>query len=129
MGPADILDGLSQTFGGGERAWKWSAATIYGVAPFSKILDNSQPGKYALGPAYVLATTFREGFNVETEKLDDPLRETNTFAESFGSMHPGGSHFWFCDGSVRFLQQTIDLRLLWDYATRAGNPKGAKIHW
>jgi hypothetical protein len=129
LGPADISDGLSQTFGGGERAWKWSAATVYGVAPFSKILDNSQPGKFALGPAYVLGTTFKEGFNVETEKLDDAVREVNTYAESFGSMHVGGSLFWFCDGSVRFIQQTTDIRILWDFATRAGDPKGAKIHW
>jgi len=129
LGASDITDGLSQTFGGGERAWKWSAATIYGVAPFSKILDNTQPGKFALGPAYVLGTTFKEGFNIETEKLDDPLREVDTLAESFGSMHPGGSNFWFCDGSVRFIPQTVDIRVLWDYATRAGDPKGAKIHW
>src|SRR5262249_13735316 len=129
IGPADITDGLSQTFGGGERAWKWSAATIYGVAPFSKVLDNSQPGQFALGPAYVLGTTFKEGFNIETEALDDSVHEVNTFAESFGSLHPGGSHFWFCDGSVRFIRETIDIRELWDYATRAGDPKGAKIHW
>jgi prepilin-type processing-associated H-X9-DG protein len=129
IGPADITDGLLQTFGGGERAWRWSAATIYGVAPFSKILDNSQPGKFALGPAYVLGTTFKEGFNIETEPLDDAADELNTFAESFGSMHPGGAHFWFCDGSVRFIQSTLDIRVLWDYATRAGDPKGATIHW
>jgi prepilin-type N-terminal cleavage/methylation domain-containing protein/prepilin-type processing-associated H-X9-DG protein len=129
IGPADITDGLSQTFGGGERAWKWSAATIYGIAPFSKILDHSRPGKFALGPAYVLGTTFKEGFNIETEALDDAVNEFNTFAESFGSMHPGGAHFWFCDGSVRFIPDTIDIRQLWDYATRAGDPKGAKIHW
>jgi prepilin-type N-terminal cleavage/methylation domain-containing protein/prepilin-type processing-associated H-X9-DG protein len=129
IGPADITDGLSQTFGGGERAWKWSAATIYGVAPFSKILDNTRPGKFALGPAYVLGTTFKEGFNIETEALDDSLNEFNTFAEAFGSLHPGGSHFWFCDGSVRFIRATIDIRELWDNATRAGDPKGAKIHW
>jgi prepilin-type N-terminal cleavage/methylation domain-containing protein/prepilin-type processing-associated H-X9-DG protein len=129
IGPADITDGLSQTFGGGERAWKWSAATIYGVAPFSKVLDNGRTGKFALGPAYVLGTTFKEGFNIETEALDDAVNEFNTFAESFGSLHPGGSHFWFCDGSVRFIRETIDIRELWDGATRAGDPKGAKIHW
>src|SRR6185312_10833839 len=83
LGPMDITDGLSQTFGGGERAWKSSSATIYGVTPFSKILDNSQPGKFALGPAYVLGTTFEEGFNIETEALDDQAAETGTFAEAF----------------------------------------------
>jgi prepilin-type N-terminal cleavage/methylation domain-containing protein/prepilin-type processing-associated H-X9-DG protein len=129
MGPAQIVDGLSNTFGGGERAFKWSSPTLLGVQPFSKVLDNSKPGKWALGPAYVLATTFKEGFNIETEALDDDQAETDTFAEAFGSMHPGGAFFWFCDGSVRFLRDTTDIRLLWDYATRAGDPLGAKIHW
>ena len=129
LSPRDIADGLSNTFGGGERAWKWSAPTLGGVVAFSKSLDNGQPGKYALGPAYVLATTFKEGFNIETEELDDPAAQTATFAESFGSLHPGGSLFWFCDGSVRFVQETTDIRILWEFATRAGDPKGAKIHW
>jgi len=72
IGPADIIDGLSQSFGGGERAWKWSSSTIYGVAPFSKILDNTDPGKFALGPAYVLGTTFNEGFNSRRRRSTTP---------------------------------------------------------
>jgi prepilin-type N-terminal cleavage/methylation domain-containing protein/prepilin-type processing-associated H-X9-DG protein len=128
MRPLDITDGLSNTFGGGERASRWSTPVLAGVVPFSRVLDNSRAGKYALGPAYVLGTTFREGFNIEVEALDSDS-ELNTYAESFGSMHPGGAHFWFCDGSVRFLQDSIDIRVLWDFATRAGDAKGALIHW
>jgi hypothetical protein len=129
MGPANIVDGLSNTFGGGERAFKWSSPTLMAVEPFSKIVDNSNRGKWALGPAYVLGTTFKEGFNIETETLDDATAETATFAEAFGSLHPDGAFFWFCDGSVRFLRETTDIRILWDFATRAGDPLGAKIHW
>jgi prepilin-type N-terminal cleavage/methylation domain-containing protein len=128
-GPEAIADGLSNTFGGGERAYRWSSPTLMAVEPFSKVVDNSNPGKWALGPAYVLGTTFREGFNIETEALDDDTAETATFAESFGSLHPGGAFFWFCDGSVRFLRDTTDIRVLWDYATRSGDPLGARIHW
>jgi prepilin-type processing-associated H-X9-DG protein len=127
--PAEITDGLSQTFGGGERAWKWAAVTPLGVVPNSKNLDHVRPGWFALGPSYVLATTFRQGFNVCPEPFDDPRDEYYSNCETFGSMHPGGSNFWFCDGSVRFLQDTIDVRQAWDYATRASNPKGALIHW
>jgi prepilin-type processing-associated H-X9-DG protein len=127
--PAEITDGLSQTFGGGERAWRWSAVTPLGVVPFSKNLDHSRPGWLARGPSYVLGTTFKQGFNMCPEPFDDPRNEFFTTCEAYGSHHPGGSHFWFCDGSVRFLQDTIDVRLAWDHATRAGNPKGALIHW
>jgi prepilin-type N-terminal cleavage/methylation domain-containing protein/prepilin-type processing-associated H-X9-DG protein len=129
MTMAQISDGLSNTFGGGERAFKWSSPALVAVEPFSKIIDNSIPGKWALGPAYVLGTTFKEGFNIEIEALDDDAAETSTFAEAFGSLHPGGAMFWFCDGSVRFIRDTTDIRILWDYATRAGDPLGAKIHW
>ncbi len=127
--PADILDGLSQTFGGGERAWKWSAVTALGVVPHSKSLDHNKAGWFVLGPSYVLGTTFNIGFNVCPEPVDDGKDEYYSYAEAFGSMHPGGSNFWFCDGSVRYLQDTIDIRRAWDYATRAGDPKGALIHW
>ena len=27
------------------------------------------------------------------------------------------------------VRDTTDIRLLWDYATRSGDPLGAKIHW
>jgi prepilin-type processing-associated H-X9-DG protein len=128
-GLAEITDGLSQTFGGGERAWSLAAATALGVVPYSKNLDHARPGWYALGPSYVLGTTFKQGFNVCPEPYDDPKDEYYSTCEAFSSMHPGGANFWFCDGSVRFLQNTIDVRLAWDYATKAGNPKGALIHW
>jgi len=38
----------------------------------------------------------------------------------FGSWHPGGANFAFCDGSVKFLKDTTDLRVLSALATRAG---------
>jgi prepilin-type processing-associated H-X9-DG protein len=117
MGPSDISDGLSQTFGGGERAWQWSAVTALGVVPHSKNLDNMKSTWFVLGPSYVLGTTFKQGFNVCPEPYDDPKDEYYSTAEIFGSMHPGGAYFWFCDGSVRFLRDTIDPRLLWDYCT------------
>ncbi len=38
----------------------------------------------------------------------DPNRPKRTYAWVFGSLHPGGAQFTFCDGSVHFLPNTID---------------------
>lgn len=38
-----------------------------------------------------------------------PHREQVT---GFGSLHPGGVHFAFCDGRIRFVSQKIDIELL-----------------
>ena len=64
--PRELEDGLSKTLAVGERSSHWSRAVMWGVVPNSKLLDNQQPGKYAGGPGYVLGTTFKEGFNIET---------------------------------------------------------------
>jgi prepilin-type N-terminal cleavage/methylation domain-containing protein/prepilin-type processing-associated H-X9-DG protein len=42
------------------------------------------------------------------------------FTLGFKSFHPGGANFVMADGSVRFLKQTIDLRVYNELASRAG---------
>ena len=94
---------------------------MWGVVPNSKILDNQQPGLYAAGPAYVLGTTFNEGFNIETsEEMDHATMGTK--AESFGSQHPGGAFFMFCDAGVRFVWDDADPAIMNALSTRDGNP-------
>jgi prepilin-type processing-associated H-X9-DG protein len=106
----------------GERATFWANAAIWGVVPNSKVLDNQKEGLYAAGPAFVLGTTFREGFNIEST-LDEMDHGTmGTYAESFGSLHPGGAHFLFCDGSVRFVWDDADPATMNALSTRGGNP-------
>lgn len=119
--PEEILDGLSKTLALGERASHWSRPVVWGVVPNSKILDNQQPGLYAAGPAYVLGTTFNEGFNIETNEDMDHGTE-GTYAESFGSRHPGGAFFLLCDASVQFVWDDADPAILNALSTRDGNP-------
>jgi prepilin-type processing-associated H-X9-DG protein len=120
--PEELGDGLSKTLAVGERASYWSRPVIWGVLPNSKILDNQKPGLYAAGPAYVLGTTFNEGFNIE-DSVDDMDHGTfGTFAESFGSRHPGGAYFLFCDAGVRFVWDDADPAVMNALSTRDGNP-------
>jgi prepilin-type N-terminal cleavage/methylation domain-containing protein len=119
--PKELQDGLTKTLAAGERSTRIAGAVMWGVVPGSKLLDLERPGKYAAGPAYVLGTTFHEGFNIESSEVDP--EEKDTFAESFGSDHPGGCFFLFCDAGVRFVWDTADPAILNALSTRDGNPK------
>ena len=124
---AEICDGTSNTMAIGERAFKWSSPALWGVLPGSELVDRLIAGRLAGGPGYVLGTTFKDGFNLE-EIVDDP-REDHSLAESFGSMHPGGANFAFCDGGVRFIKDTIDPAAMNALSTRCGTPYGGEtIH-
>jgi prepilin-type N-terminal cleavage/methylation domain-containing protein len=120
--PKELQDGMSKTLAVGERASLWSRPALWGVVPNSKILDNQQPAKYAAGPGYVLGTTFHEGFNIETSEDDMDHGTMGTFAESFGSQHPGGAFFMFCDAGVRFVWDDADPAIMNALSTRDGNP-------
>jgi prepilin-type N-terminal cleavage/methylation domain-containing protein/prepilin-type processing-associated H-X9-DG protein len=120
--PEELLDGLSKTLAIGERASRWSRAVVWGVSPNSKVLDNQRPGRFAAGPAYVLGTTFHKGFNIELASDQMEHGTEDTYAESFGSLHPGGAHFLFCDGGVRFVYDDADPSIMNALSTRDGNP-------
>jgi prepilin-type N-terminal cleavage/methylation domain-containing protein len=120
--PKELEDGLSKTLAIGERASHWSRAAIWGVVPLSKVIDNQKPHTYAAGPAYVLGTTFHEGFNIETSDDMDDHATMGTLAESFGSQHPGGAFFMFCDAGVRFVWEDADPSIMNALATRNGKP-------
>jgi prepilin-type processing-associated H-X9-DG protein len=120
------MDGLSNTLAIGERANEWASAAMWGAVPRSILLDHQHPGEYAAGPAYVLGTTFKDGFNIEEEAMDDH-NMMQSYAESFGSVHPGGCHFAFCDGGVRFVFETVDPAVMNALATRDGVAKGGSL--
>ena len=49
---------------------------------------------------------------------DDAGRQT---AYSASSRHPGGANVLFCDGSVKFIKETVGVQTWWALGTRAGN--------
>ncbi len=108
---AEITDGSSSTLFAGETVYAyadylWSART---PAPFAGAIKFGN-ARWAVGyPTVSLGTTLKP-FNVHTAAS----------LGGFASMHEGGGNFLFGDGSVRFLSETIDLRVYHAYATRAG---------
>ena len=95
---ADIIDGSSNTFMIGERdslncgsgAWVGVRATNgSGTQGVSAVIGHAHP-KLNQSPDVIPANTNRTGCS-----------------EGFGSMHPYGAQFLYCDGSVHFITNSI----------------------
>jgi type II secretory pathway pseudopilin PulG len=110
---ADIRDGTSQTLMTGESAWNLSDY-LFTTGPCT---GQVRWGFSYWSSPYPLATAFTTMPPFNPKRLEgDSMRLAH-----FRSDHrPGGSHFGFCDGSVRFLGETIEQRVLDALATRSG---------
>jgi prepilin-type N-terminal cleavage/methylation domain-containing protein/prepilin-type processing-associated H-X9-DG protein len=106
----DIPDGTSHTFLIGEISWNCGPQRIWLVGGASKTnLDTYvYTSKNVFWP---LNTAWRE----ETGSPASPYANNDM---SFGSNHPGGTHFAMCDGSVQFVRDDILLDTLKALASR-----------
>jgi len=90
---AEITDGLSNTFAVGERDMRCRSGAWAGC--------RNPPGPDMWGTYFVRARV--------SIKLNDPRPTANNLCtEGFSSAHPSGGNFAMCDGSVRFIRDTID---------------------
>jgi prepilin-type processing-associated H-X9-DG protein len=104
VGLQGITDGTSNTFAWAERGhgkfppadincWNWWTSGNYGDTMFTTFCGINiwfrPPFNVTKGPACVLGTNPDE------------------FVSSPGSFHPGGANFCFCDGSVKFIKDSI----------------------
>ncbi|GIX04890.1 MAG: general secretion pathway protein GspG [Planctomycetaceae bacterium] len=132
----DVTDGLSNTLAAGELhhlLQGYTTTTVNGVSTGGVAVPSSGPTAWGAngGDYYCEGTT-----NVPMNKLSGPyysrsltqsknvtaLRDVafNSPVYSFRSAHAGGCHFLFCDGSVQFLNQQIDMRLYKGLGSRRG---------
>ena len=116
--PGDVIDGLSNTFALGETtryhgngaafAWSYRTHVMVGVDP-----GTSDPGINI----WNLPSSFPAAANPTYTVMNGRIR---TWWAAAGSMHSGGSHFAFGDGSVRFMTENTSGVTLEALSTMAG---------
>jgi prepilin-type processing-associated H-X9-DG protein/prepilin-type N-terminal cleavage/methylation domain-containing protein len=138
---ADILDGTSNTFAYGEGASGFPMCN--GIGCTSPIPGETAKHGWLIEGAgidtlYGSGFRYSGGFGSTVEPLNKtPV--TDSYYESashtdcrsslnggphwsthFRSFHPGGANFLFCDGSVQFLSETIDMTIYRGLSTIQG---------
>jgi prepilin-type N-terminal cleavage/methylation domain-containing protein len=117
LGFRNIEDGTSRTLMAGEQAFEMSRANC------------GEDGKcYGLGYAWThsveasATAAIPPNFAVPGAPSLDPSVGTYPYRSQFGfnSMHPGGLHFVYVDGSTHFLSESIDLGVYHAMATIRG---------
>jgi prepilin-type N-terminal cleavage/methylation domain-containing protein/prepilin-type processing-associated H-X9-DG protein len=112
---AGVTDGTSNTFLLGEHAygknpaielpdWNWWFSGNYGDTMFTTLFPMNPLGKI---PDVSNQTLY--GIDI------------NPSIQAASSYHPGGAHFALCDGSVRFVKETIDCA---PFDASTGLPRG-----
>jgi prepilin-type processing-associated H-X9-DG protein/prepilin-type N-terminal cleavage/methylation domain-containing protein len=118
IGIRDITDGTSTTLMVGERSQNVADATWVGMIPNGRACNNPIWPVQDCETSNVLILG-HTGPSPDEPWIDPPNNKT-AGVDDFHSRHPGGCNFAFCDGSVRFIKETINPQTFSNLATRAG---------
>jgi prepilin-type processing-associated H-X9-DG protein len=114
---ASITDGTSNTIAWSEISWDefkqmaWTRST--GSLCFAKAWAETLPINY-----YKKGLPLTYDITVNGTAGTGDVTSTGTNYGSFGSKHPGGVNVGLCDGSVRFLSETINTKTRLNFACR-----------
>jgi prepilin-type processing-associated H-X9-DG protein len=115
----DITDGTSATLMVGERSQNVANATWVGMIPFGQSCNNPRWPVQDCEASNVLILG-HTGPSPDEAWIDVPNNK-KAGADDFHSLHSGGCNFLFCDGSIRFIKETINPQVFSFLATRAGS--------
>jgi prepilin-type processing-associated H-X9-DG protein len=123
IGLANITDGSSTTLMVGERSSNLADAAWVGTAPVPHGVLCTRPAnptqECVFANILVLAHSGPKNVNRKPVWVDRPNYPA-AGADSYWSRHSGGCNFLYCDGSVRFIKETIQPQVFGYLATRSG---------
>ncbi|QEH36053.1 hypothetical protein OJF2_46110 [Aquisphaera giovannonii] len=120
VGLRDVLDGSGLTLMAGERSRTVSDATWAGVVPSAMFCTNPPRAYEECRPPYAMVLAHTGPTPPGGHGWAVVPNNHWAGVDNFWSLHPGGCHFAFGDGSVRFLKETIDAGVFSALSTRAG---------
>lgn len=116
---ADIIDGLSQTIGIGERSSDFVQSSWAGVVPGQEVLYNAATKPKPYNPALPECQNFRPSITaVVVHSRQFTLNAPNASPASFYSAHVGYCNFALMDGSARAINASISLSITRALCTR-----------
>jgi prepilin-type N-terminal cleavage/methylation domain-containing protein/prepilin-type processing-associated H-X9-DG protein len=122
---SDVTDGTSNSIMLGECAGRedvWRKRTISALDYGSGNI-RARGGAWATNDnVYTIGSQTTTSFGTGTSTIPGKLaiNNSNEYGHCFYSFHDGGANFAFADGSIKFLGESMDLRVLGSLVTRAG---------
>jgi prepilin-type N-terminal cleavage/methylation domain-containing protein/prepilin-type processing-associated H-X9-DG protein len=116
-GLRDITDGSSTTLMVGEPSRNVADATWVGAVPTWQLCTNPRWVVQECGPASTLVVSHTG--TAATGSIYVP-NSKSSMVDDYWSLHPGGCNFLLCDGSVRFIKESVNPNIFSYLSTRAG---------
>ena len=123
----DVSDGTSATLMIGERSRNLADAAWSGVfgshsTPVPLCTKRGWPVKSCVGLMFLLMGRTGPSSDIVSGSIPggNTPNHPGAGADGFASRHPGGCQFLLCDGSVRFVKETLAPQVFQALATRAG---------